>query len=189
MTVDQGPVGRPTLHNAPDLPPDVTLAAIALSEEQHLLDVVLATEHRHRSLRHALAAAKSAHEQHVQILTDAVPASVRPKAMASARASASASASKSSKKSSKGSAKKAKPAQPHAVHVPHQEDAALAAVARHEDQLAVSTKRNAFAAESGTFARLLASMAGSAAQHAAAIRLAPPPQPAHKHKHQRKAGR
>ena len=178
MTVDQGPVGRPTLHNAPDLPPDVTLAAIALSEEQHLLDVVLATEQQHRSLRHALAAAKTAHEQHVRILTAAVPASVRPKAKASARASASASASKSSKKSSKGTAKQAKPAKPHEVHVPHHEGAALAAVARHEDQLAVSSKRNAFAAESGTFARLLASMAGSAAQQAAAIRMAHPPQQA-----------
>jgi hypothetical protein len=60
------------------------------------------------------------------------------------------------------------------VHVPHHAAAALAAVARHEDQLAVSTKRNAFAAESGEFAQLLASMAGSAAQQAAAIRLSHP---------------
>src|ERR1700750_3102719 len=73
MTVDQGPVGRPTLHQAPHLAPDVTLAAIALSEEERLLDLVLATEHRHHTLRHALADAKTAHEQHVKILTAAVP--------------------------------------------------------------------------------------------------------------------
>jgi hypothetical protein len=43
---------------------------------------------------------------------------------------------------------------------------ALRAVARHESRLALSGKTNAFSAQSGAFARLLAGIAASAAQQA-----------------------
>ena len=49
---------------------------------------------------------------------------------------------------------------------------ALRALARHEDELSLEDKRSAFAAESGSFARVLASMAASAAQQATVLRAA-----------------
>jgi hypothetical protein len=48
----------------------------------------------------------------------------------------------------------------------------LRAIARREDELSLVDKRSAFAAESGAFARVLASMAASAAQQAVVLRAA-----------------
>jgi hypothetical protein len=56
--------------------------------------------------------------------------------------------------------------------VPASPGAALAALAREEERLSQVGKRSAFAAESGAFARVLASMAAAAAQHAVALNTA-----------------
>jgi hypothetical protein len=60
--------------------------------------------------------------------------------------------------------------------VPSDPARALRAIARREDELALVDKRSAFAAESGAFARVLASMAASAAQQAVVLRAAVVPQ-------------
>ena len=57
-----------------------------------------------------------------------------------------------------------------ASQVAEDPERALAAVARAEDELTLTGKRSAFAAESGAFARVLASMAAAAAQQAVLLR-------------------
>ena len=173
LKVQQPASGRPTLHKAPQLDPDVQLAAITLDKEQRMVDLVVATERRHPGLRPVLADARNAHEEHVKILTKAVPESVRPSATASATAGASGSASPSPNPSPGAPSTAATPST-ETVTVPSDAGKALAKVTQHEDQLAVNNKQTAFAAQSGEFARLLASMAGSAAQQAAMIRMRRP---------------
>lgn len=179
LKVQQPASGRPTLHKAPQLDPDVQLAAITLDKEQRMVDLVVATERRHPGLRPVLADARNAHEEHVKILTKAVPESVRPSATASATAGATAGASGSASPSpppnpSPGAPSTAATPSPETVTVPSDAGKALVKVTQHEDQLAVNNKQTAFAAQSGEFARLLASMAGSAAQQAAMIRMRRP---------------
>ncbi|MGA9748785.1 MAG: hypothetical protein WBQ50_15105, partial [Nocardioides sp.] len=58
--------------------------------------------------------------------------------------------------------------------VPRDRRRAVLDLAGHEDSLALVDKRSAFAAESGAFARVLASMGAAAAQQAAALRAAAP---------------
>jgi hypothetical protein len=177
LKVQQPASGRPTLRRAPQLDPDVQLAAITLDKEQRVVDLVVATERRHPGLRPVLADARNAHEEHVKILTKAVPESARPSATASATAAASGSASPSPSPSpnpSPGAPSTAATPSPETVTVPSDPGKALAKVTQHEDQLAVNNKQTAFAAQSGEFARLLASMAGSAAQQAAMIRMRRP---------------
>ena len=96
------------------------------------------------------------HRQHVRLLTEAVPSD--PPSPASASPSPPSPASPSASPSAAG------------VHVPADRAKALAAVARAEDELGLEGKRSAFRAESGAFARILASMAAAAAQQAALVR-------------------
>ena len=53
--------------------------------------------------------------------------------------------------------------------VPARRPRAVAALADAEDRLALVGRRSAFAAQSGAFARVLAGMSASAAQHAVAL--------------------
>jgi hypothetical protein len=154
--VDRRAKPRPTPAPSPTEDPDVALAATVLTAEQAMLDRVVATVRRHPGLAPGLAALESAHRAHVRLLTDAVPDDARSRATASASASASAS-----------------PA-PSAVppEVPARPGPALALLAGEEARLSRVDKRTAFAAESGAFARVLASMAAAAAQQAVALNAA-----------------
>ncbi len=125
------------------------------------------------------------------MLTKAVPRDVRPRVTAAASPSPSVSfptgsptrgpsdsapasgtpgSAEPSTAPSTGST--AGPGTPVRIPVPERPDRALVAVYRHEDLLSLAQKRNAFAADSGTFARVLASMAAAAAQQAATLRAA-----------------
>jgi hypothetical protein len=123
--------------------PDVAIAAQALAEERSALDVLQATVTRHPELTSTLNPLVEAHRAHVNLLADAAPDRTE-----SSPASASSELS---------------PAE--SVAVPANRRRALAAVAAQQDRLSLSHKRHAFAARSGAFARLLASMGASAAQH------------------------
>lgn len=129
--------------------PDVALAATVLADEQRMLDRVLATVERHPGLASALAGAQAAHVAHVALLTDAVPEDQRPRRSPGDSASASPSVGTVDPGS-----------------VARKPAAALAALARAEDRLALVGRRSALAARSGAFARAIASMAASAAQQA-----------------------
>jgi hypothetical protein len=122
----------------PPANPDVVLAARVLTAEQQMLARVTATVRRHRRLAPVLAGARSAHAAHVRLLARAVPPH------------ASASATPASRPS-----------------VPVGRVAALRSVARAESALGTRHGREAVAAQSGAFARILASLAAASAQQAA----------------------
>ena len=126
--------------------PDVLLAATVLADERAMLARVKATTRRHPTLKAELAGARAAHRAHVRLLSRAVP-----KEAASASASASPSATPSAAPS---------------PGVPAKPGPALAALAQAEDRLSHLGRRSAFAARSGAFARVLASMAAAATQQA-----------------------
>ena len=141
----------------PEEDPDVTLVTGVLTAEQGVLDLVESVMQRHRDLRSLLTSTRDVHQAHIQLLADAVPKAGKassPSHSASAPASASASPSP-------------------AVTAPSRPAQALAAVVRAEDDLCLVDKRSAFAAESGAFARILASMAAAAAQQSARLRRHP----------------
>ena len=140
----------------PDADPDVALAATVLADEQAMLDLITATVERHPALEARLATARDAHQAHVDLLTKAVPkdARVSPGASASADTSPSVSPSVS-------------PTRPPTV--PARRPRAVATLADAEDRLALVGRRSAFAAQSGVFARVLAGMSASAAQHAVTL--------------------
>ena len=139
----------------PDVEPDVALAGTVLADEQAVLDRVRATAEAFPALAKRLAPAEEAHRRHVELLTDAVP---------------DPSPSPSVTAVTGGASPEASPSASPTPHVPRDRAKALAALARAEDALTLSAKRAAFAAESGAFARVLASMAASAAQQAALLR-------------------
>ncbi len=148
---DDGPAA-PATRPAREPRPDVALAATVLAAEQDVLDLVQATMRRHHRLRGLLGNTRDVHREHVRLLTEAVPS--EPASPASASPSPPSPASPSAS----------------GVHVPADRAKALAAVARAEDELGLEGKRSAFRAESGAFARILASMAAAAAQQAALVR-------------------
>lgn len=124
----------------PRVDPDVLVTAQALSNQQQVLDLLDATQQRHPRLTRQLAPVVAAHEAHAALLAEAVPADV--------------SASPSTSPSPDGT-----------TTVPRRRRQALARVVTAERELATATKRHAFRAQSGAFARLLGSMAAAAAQH------------------------
>lgn len=151
----KGAVAAPT---TPDTDPDVALAATVLADEQAMLDRIAATVARHPGLDGRLAAARAAHQAHVDLLTKAVPKEARVSPSASPSQDAAPSVSPSVSPSPTGT-----PA------VPARPPRALAVLADQEDRLSLVGRRSAFAAQSGAFARVLASMSASAAQHAVAL--------------------
>lgn len=143
-----GPAREPAAPSRPSpaasgTDPDVALAAAVLAGERHVLATVRATlrrHHRSRDLRAVLRAARDVHLAHVRLLADAVPSGAP----------------------STGAGQVPAP--------PAGRDAALLALARAEDRLAASTRRSAFDARSGAFARVLASVAAAAAQQSTVLR-------------------
>lgn len=144
--------------STPDTDPDVALAATVLADEQAMLDRIAATVARHPGLDGRLAAARAAHQAHVDLLTKAVPKEARVSPSASPSQDAAPSVSPS-----------VPPSPTAAPAVPARPPRALAVLADQEDRLSLVGRRSAFAAQSGAFARVLASMSASAAQHAVAL--------------------
>lgn len=138
----QAPRPRPT---EPEMDPDVGVAAEALADQQEMIELVTATQKRHSRLAEVLAPVLATHEAHAAMLVKAVPDKVRK------RPSPSPSPS--------GSAVRRTP-------VPRDDAHALEQVVTREQELRTSTKQHAFKAESGAFARVLASMAAAAEQQA-----------------------
>lgn len=151
-----GPNGQEakTTPAQPALDPDVTVATLALAAERKALDLVVATRDRHPDLAAALAPLVVAHEEHVSLLADAVPDD-----------SASASPSPSPSRDAQGDG---------ANEVAGEPRRALRDLVRGQRELVTAHKRFAFVAQSGAFARLLASMAAAAAQHEVVLASASP---------------
>jgi hypothetical protein len=137
--------------------PDIATAAAALADEQALLDALTATTARHPDLSAVLSLAVDAHRAHVQLLAEAAPDEHPSPSLAASSAAPSAPSDVPSGE---------------AYRVPARPPAAVQRLAALEQDLSTTAKRHAFAAESGAFARLLASMAASAAQHAVALQAA-----------------
>lgn len=129
--------------------PDVTLVALVVAGERFALDATTATIDRHGDLAALLAGARDAHQAHVTLLADAAPEQATGRSP-SPTGSASPTADPATR----------------SFGVPARPRAALRGLASMELDLSLADKRHAFAAESGAFARILASMAASAAQHA-----------------------
>ena len=140
----QGPPAAFSESAQPD--PDVALAVDALAAEQAALAAIQGTLERHHRLRETLAPMLVAHRAHVSLLAQAAP--------------------KGSPSSATSSPSGASPA-PFRVRSGGGE--ALRSLSEMELGLTTSTKRGSFAAESGAFARLLASMAAASAQHSALL--------------------
>lgn len=152
--IDRRPKPEATVSRAPGVDPDVALAATVLAHEQAVLALVLAILEQHPDLEPTLSTARSAHRAHVDLLQDAVPDDVRVPATGATSPGVSPSVS---------------PTVTPAPRVPARLPVAIRAVATAEDRLALVDRRSSFAAESGAFARVLASMAAAAAQQAAAL--------------------
>jgi hypothetical protein len=145
----------------PEIDPDVAVATEALAAQTAMIELVRATEERHGSLRGRLGPVLAAHEAHAALLSDAVPSE--------------ASATPSPSPSASGSTSPTSPASPddRRTRVPGDPARALQQVVAAEQTLATTTKRHAFRAQSGAFARVLGSMAAAAAQHAVVLEAAP----------------
>jgi hypothetical protein len=150
----------PSAEPEPSTDPDVALAATVLAAEQAVLDRVDATLARHPSLERLLTTTRAVHDAHVELLADAAPDSPAASPTASPTGSPTESPTEE--------------AVADRVRVPRDPARAMRALARHEDDLSLAAKRSAFAAESGAFARVLASMAAAAAQQSAVLRTARP---------------
>ncbi len=175
------PVHEPT----PGVDPDVVLAGKTLNAEQAMLDRVNATMTRHTGLRALLSPVAAVHEAHVKLLIHAVPgsgpspgASPSPSPSRSpsptpsgttAAAGATASGSPSPSASPSASPSVSPSVSPSSEPVPRDPRRAVHRLARHEDELSLFDKQQAFSARSGAFARLLASMAAAAAQQAVTL--------------------
>lgn len=160
--VDRRAKPTPSSPPTPEEDPDVTLAATVLKGEQDVLDRLTATIRRHPGLRAELSSAQAAHRAHVRLLTEAVPDKVTtptPLPTPTPTAPLSPAAPSSPPPAT----------QTPAPAVPRRPGPALALLAREEGRLSLLDKRSSFAAESGAFARVLASMAASAAQHSVVL--------------------
>ena len=135
---------RPRSSGTPSGDPDIALASTVLADEEAMLRLVLATARRHPRLAGPLAGARAVHRAHVDLLSRAVPKGAATTSPASP----------------------GRPLTPRVHPVPKAPRRALEALARAEDHLGIRGRRSAVAAESGAFARLLASMAAAAEQQA-----------------------
>jgi hypothetical protein len=156
--------GRDTAPEPPEpsIDPDVAVAAEALANQREVLALLEATTDRHPRLRPELAAAIDAHRAHEAMLSRAVPDDVP----VSPSPSASQAPTTSTEPAPEGTASPGATSTP---DVPGRRSRALAQVVAAERALATSTKRHAFRAQSGAFARLLGSMAAASAQYAVVL--------------------
>lgn len=134
---------------------------MALANEQFALDALEATAARHRDLVELLAPVIAAHSEHVRLLAEAAPATPTTAAATAATTGPAASPSSSPSAPAEQGTRR--------YRVPRGPQAALTSISATEQDLSTSIKRHAFVAQSGAFARLLASMAASAAQHAVVL--------------------
>lgn len=141
----------------PKVDPDVAVAAEALANQERMIDLLTATGERHGRLVELLAPVVATHEAHAALLADAVPDEESP---------ATSPSPSSDGQSSAGAATSPSPAPDSSEGVAANPARALAQVAAAEQELTTATKRHAFRAQSGAFARILGSMAAGAAQHA-----------------------
>jgi hypothetical protein len=144
--------------------PDVAAAALVLTEVQGVLDLLVATAQEHRSLREDVEPLTAAHAEHVRLLAEAAPAKAQQGAPSDVR-------SRGSSPSPPASPSPSDSATP-PVTVARRAPRALRDLVLAEEQLVASTKQRAFDAESGAFARVLASIAAASAQHAVVLRTA-----------------
>jgi len=154
---DQRAAGRspaPTPAPEPRTDPDVALAAQVLLAEQALLDRAERTLAMHPRLERLLGPVRDGHAAHVDLLAEAAPDEP------SATPSLEASTGVSSTPLETGG------------RVPRDATRALRSLADAEDALSRSNRTSAFTAESGSFARVLASMAAAAAQQSVVLRAA-----------------
>ncbi len=156
--------GRDTAPEPPEpsVDPDVAVAAEALANQREVLALLEATTDRHPRLRAELAPAVDAHRSHAAMLSRAVPYDMP----VSPSSSPSQAPSTSADPSPEGTASPGATTTP---AVPGKRGRALAQVVAAERALATSTKRHAFRAQSGAFARLLGSMAAASAQYAVVL--------------------
>ncbi len=140
------PVDR-SAADAPEADPDVELAAAMRAQEQELVDRIDATVTAYPGLRGVLADTRAGHVAHVALLAEALPVT---------------------------DPENLSPSESPTVTTPYRvagsRAAALTALARREARLSLAGKQSAFAAESGAFARVLASMAAAASQQASRLR-------------------
>ncbi|MDQ3616887.1 MAG: hypothetical protein M3393_09730 [Actinomycetota bacterium] len=159
-----GPVRPPTAPGerqevpkpSAQLDPDIALAVAALTEERSALDALEATASRHRRLMARLSPVIETHRAHVSLLAKAAPDDPSDAPSATPRRRSGAAPS---------------------FRVPREEEASRKELVTAEVALSTAQRRHAFAAESGAFARLLASMAAAAAQHAAELTPEPASEP------------
>lgn len=146
------PGPSPSRAEVREVDPDVPLATAVVAAERALLDLVAASTRRHPRLERVLAGARAVHEAHVALFEDAVP---RGEPTPSSDPTAAESIATTV---------------PGPGEVPRDRLRALRSVASAEDALALTAKQAAFAAQSGAFARVLASIAAAAAQQSAVLR-------------------
>lgn len=116
-----------------------------------MLEALQATTTRHRKLGRLLGPMVEAHTTHIDLLAEAAPdgtAEGHPTVTPSGRPSSAVGGR---------------------TGVPGNVRRALTTLLSQEEELTVSARRHALVAESGAFARLLASMAASSAQNAAVL--------------------
>lgn len=138
----------PTKARVAAVDPDVELATSVVAAARTLLHQIDATMRRHPRLERVLTKTREVHEAHVSLFEEAVPTDT---------------GSAADGPSSDAGATDPGP-------VPGDPARALQVVATAEDGLALTAKQAAFAAQSGAFARVLASMAAAAAQQSATLR-------------------
>jgi hypothetical protein len=139
--------------------PDVAAAADALRVEEETVALLRATAQRHPRLAARLEAPLAAHEAHAALLDEAAPESSTSPAPSSPGTAAPAT----SAAPSPGTTDSRRPA------VARNRTRALRDVVDAETALSATLHERALAAESGALARVLGSMAASAAQHAAVL--------------------
>ena len=143
--------------------PDITVATEAHAAVRAALDLVETTLERHPALADQLAALRTAHQEHLAVLDDAVPED------ALAASPTNAPAQPGGLQAPEGSPGTDASAGSRPGRVPRVPAQAVVRVVESEAATVVQLKRLAFRARSGPFARLLGSIAASAAQHAASL--------------------
>ena len=151
------PGARPAPEGGQKLDPDVTVAALALADQRETLTLLEAASEMHRRLRGTLAPMIEAHRSHADLLAEAVPEDATPTPPSTELESLTGSPSVTGSPD------------PAPVSVPADPGRALVTLTAAEQQLSTTIRRHAFVAESGQFARLLASMSAACSQHAAVL--------------------
>lgn len=156
-TSESTPGALPAPEGGQRLDPDVTVAALALVDERETLALLEAASERHRRLRGTLAPMIAAHRAHADLLAEAVPDDATPTSPSTALESPVGSPSVTGSPG------------PGPREVPSDQRQALVTLTAAEQQLSTTIRRHAFVAESGQFARLLASISAACSQHAAVL--------------------